>query len=281
MIASSLITADDLVPHLGDPDWIIIDCRFDLTQPDAGRAAYAVGHLPQARYADLNRDLSAPVTKHTGRHPLPDPYLLAQRFGAWGIHADTYVVAYDDSAGMFAARLWWLLRWLGHQRVAVLDGGWKQWNAQSLPLSNEIPQPTPVTFVPHTQDHWVDTQTVMQRLNDPRYALVDVRAAERFSGKAEPIDPIAGHIPGAHNIPSSNNVDTQGRFKSASALHALYTQRLSHLTPQQLTIMCGSGVTACHTLLALDIAGLHGAQLYAGSWSEWITDTTRPRAHGL
>ena len=281
MTYHTLIAADELARRINEPDWVIVDCRFDLAKPESGRAAYALSHLPNARYAHLNSDLSAPIAPSTGRHPLPNPQHLAQRLGAWGINTRTQVVAYDDSGGPFAARLWWLLRWLGHERVAVLDGGLKRWTAQSLPLSSDTPHVTPTAFTPHVQSMAVDVNTVQQRLNDARYTLIDVRAPERFAGTVEPIDPVAGHVPGARNIPFAQNLDPHGCFKSADELRALYEQHVSRVDPQRLMVMCGSGVTACHTVLALEVAGLAGAQLYAGSWSEWITDPSRPVARGL
>jgi thiosulfate/3-mercaptopyruvate sulfurtransferase len=263
--------------------WVIIDCRFDLAQPEAGAQAYAAGHIPGAIYAHLNRDLSAPVTSATGRHPLPDPEVLATTFGRWGIDSSTQVIAYDADNGAYAARLWWLLRWLGHPRVAVLDGGLRAWTEAGFPVTTLVPAPQPADFVGKPQrELWVDVHQVAENLIQPRWTLIDARAAERFAGKVEPIDPIAGHIPGALNHPFASNLDVNSRFLTREALRERLLNTLG--TPEATTAntavaMCGSGVTACHLLLALEAAGLPGARLYAGSWSEWITQP-RPVAQG-
>lgn len=275
----TLVSADDLAAQLGKRRWVIMDCRFNLADPESGRRAYGESHIPGAQYAHLDADLSGPRSERTGRHPLPDRASLATRMGSWGIGADTQVVAYDEGGGAFAARLWWLLRWLGHGAVAVLDGGWKTWTQQCLPTSHDTPLIAPQQFNPgNPLSRPVDAAFVAHTLRCDQYRLVDVRAPARFAGHHEPIDKVAGHIPGAINIPFDHNLTEQGTFRSPEQLRALYLPHLAPTGPQDLLAMCGSGVTACHTLLALEHAGLSGARLYAGSWSDWITDPQRPVA---
>jgi thiosulfate/3-mercaptopyruvate sulfurtransferase len=288
----TLIDVESLRKRQGESGLAVIDCRFDLANPEAGARAYVAGHIPGAGYADLNRDLSGPLTGSSGRHPLPNSGLFAKRLEELGIDNDTQVVAYDEANGSFAARLWWLLRWLGHARVAVLDGGIKAWiaaggalevgeasppTAQSSPGAKSSP---PARFFSPRPDSAavVSTAEVAAALRDPGTLLVDARAAERFAGKVEPIDPVAGHIPGAVNHPFSANLDADGRFLPPTQLQARWLERLAGRDPRQVIAMCGSGVTACHNLLSLEVAGLPGAKLYAGSWSEWIRDPARPVA---
>lgn len=270
-----------LARHLYDPDWVIVDCRFTLTHPPAGRAAYVAGHIPGARYAHLEEDLSSPVTPMTGRHPLPDPRTLAAKLGAWGIDGGKQVVVYDDTFGAMASRLWWLLRWLGHEKVAVLDGGLPKWRREKLPINAESPPVKPASF-PVCVNHalWLDTAAVEQGLREKSILLIDARAEERFTGEVEPLDRVAGHVPGAINVPFEDNLDFSGELLSDEALREHYGALLAGKTPKETVVMCGSGVTACHNLLALEHAGLSGARLYPGSWSEWITNPDRPVAKG-
>jgi len=286
MTFSTLIDASALRELAGKPDVAVIDCRFDLINPEAGRRAYLAGHIPAARYADLNQDLSAPISPNSGRHPLPSPKDFAATLGRLGIGNATQVIAYDDAGGSFAARLWWLLRWLGHRSVAVLDGGVKAWTAaggtlesgEEKPLSKEIPGGR---ISPRADSAAViGTADIAAFLNDPGNLLVDARAAERFAGSVEPIDAVAGHIAGAVNHPFSANLAPDGRFLPAPDLKRLWASRLAGRQAAHLAAMCGSGVTACHNLLSLEVAGLSGAKLYAGSWSEWIRDPNRPVARG-
>jgi len=276
----TLIDADSLRRMLGQPDLAVVDCRFDLANPEAGRQAYLHGHIPGARYADLNRDLSAPIGPGTGRHPLPSPEVFAARLGRLGIGNHTQVVAYDESNSSLAARLWWLLRWVGHDAVAVLDGGFKAWVARGGALSlSEAGEPPAGTahFTPRADPHAVlSTAEVERALEAGTALLVDARAAERFAGRVEPIDPLAGHVPGAVSHPFSQNLAADGRFLPAPELHRRWQERLAGRDPKSLVAMCGSGVTACHHLLSLEAAGLPGGKLYAGSWSEWIRDPRRP-----
>ncbi len=267
----------------GEP--VIIDCRFDLMQPDAGRAAYLSGHIPGARYADLNHDLAASVMPHTGRHPLPRADEFAAVLTRLGVANHSQVVAYDDGNGAFAARLWWMLRWLGHDAVAVLDGGVAAWRADGRPLqtgefaSAAADGAAAAAFVPHPRPEMtVDVQGVLALLTDTSQALVDARAAPRFAGTVEPIDPVAGHVPGALNHPFTDNLRPDGRWLDPADLRQRWQQRLGSRAPARVVAMCGSGVTACHNLLSLEVAGLSGARLYPGSWSEWIRDPGRPVA---
>lgn len=276
MAYTTLISADELAQSYHSPDWVVIDCRFELSDTSAGRRAYAAGHIPGARYAHLDEDLSGPILPgQTGRHPLPDPAALMSRLGAWGIDASKQVVVYDAQGGGVAARLWWMLRWLGHDAVAVLDGGWPAWSTAQYPQSQEVPTPQACTFVGQPKMHWIaDAAAVDALRQDARFALIDVRAPERYRGEVEPIDPIAGHIGGAINAPFAANME-QGRFKSPEALREHYQQLSGHKPSEQVVFYCGSGVTACHGILAWAHAGLGDARLYPGSWSEWITDESR------
>lgn len=255
----------------------ILDCRLRLDDPDAGRTLYLQGHIPGAVHADLERALAGPVTPTSGRHPLPEHTVLARRLGSLGVADDQQVIAYDDQGGAMAARLWWLLRWLGHDRVAVLDGGIQAWERQGGKLETGAVETRPATLTPRPPlAEPLSSETVAQELAGGRLRLLDVRAAERFRGDVEPLDPVAGHIPGAINRPFSTNLDADGRFLPAPDLRNLYADLAD--ADHELACMCGSGITACHTLLALEHAGLSGARLYAGSWSEWIRDPTRPVA---
>jgi thiosulfate/3-mercaptopyruvate sulfurtransferase len=278
MTQRTLIDVESLAAQLTSPDWVVVDCRFNLTDPLAGRAAYERGHIPRARYANLDDDLSRKPSAAEGRHPLPDPNVFAATLGAWGITSDTMVVGYDEASGAIAARLWWLLRWLGHERCAVLDGGLAAWQQAGLPLDTSAPVVTARTYERRRApggDAVIATDEVAarQRAGD---LLVDARGAPRYRGEQESIDPVAGHVPGAVNRPFSSNVTSEGRFRPASELRAELEKLLAGRDASRLIAMCGSGVTACHLLLALEHAGLSGGRPYAGSWSEWIRDTARP-----
>ena len=281
----TLIDVDSLQELLGGPRLAIVDCRFDLMNPEAGKQAYLRAHIPGARYADLDRDLSAPVGPRTGRHPLPPPAAFANRLGAMGIGDDAQVIAYDEANGSLAARLWWMLRWLGHGAVAVLDGGFKAWTARGGALESGQPTLRPEHFTPRVGANDV-AQAVLGSaelelaLRDSKTLLVDARAAERYAGTVEPIDSVAGHIPGAVNHPFSANLAADGRFLPAAELKRRWQERLGNADAANLVAMCGSGVTACHNLLSLEVAGLTGGKLYAGSWSEWIRDPRRPVVRG-
>jgi thiosulfate/3-mercaptopyruvate sulfurtransferase len=257
-----------LQAHLDDPHVVVVDCRFALLEPALGQQQYQAGHIPRANYLDLNQDLSGPVGVHGGRHPLPEITRLADKLGQMGINADTLVVAYDASRLAFAARLWWLLRYMGHDRVAVLDGGWPAWQAAGYPTSTELPQRSTVQFVPRLQSDWVVDITAVKTRN-PAVVLVDAREPERYRGEREPIDPVAGHIPGAVNYPWQDLTTADGLVKSA----AEQRDRWAALpNAAEVMVYCGSGVTACVDLLALAIAGRAPGKLYAGSWSDWCSD---------
>jgi len=283
---TTLIEPAELSRHLGDADWAIVDCRFDLARPEWGAQAFAASHIPHALYAHLDEDLSAPRTARSGRHPLPQVEVLAATFGRWGIDERVQVIAYDQGSGAFAARLWWLLRWLGHPPVAVLNGGLAAWERAGLPLSTENEPRAPRRFTARPDGRLLATGTEVAAavgsgaLTCGQQLLIDARSADRFAGENETIDPVAGHIPGARNHPFAGNLDAQGRFLEAGQLRRAWDNTLRGVSPRQLIAMCGSGVTACHNLLALEVAGFPGARLYAGSWSEWITDPAHPVARG-
>jgi thiosulfate/3-mercaptopyruvate sulfurtransferase len=259
--------------------YVLLDCRPD-------EAGYRVGHVRNAFHAQLERDLSAHTAEPArgGRHPLPDARVFSATLGRWGIRPATHVVAYDEQGGAnAAARLWWLLRALGHVRVQVVDGGLPSLLAAGFAQTSELPVAAPTAPYPADHFSWpvADIDEVERARSDPSRRLIDVRAAVRYRGEAEPIDPLAGHIPGALNVPLSENLRADGRFKSASELRALYAPTLAGSTPEQTIVHCGSGVTACHSLLALERAALPGAKLYVGSWSEWCRDPSRERASAL
>jgi thiosulfate/3-mercaptopyruvate sulfurtransferase len=273
----TLISPTALKPYLGDDDWRIIDCRFSLATPESGYQGYLEGHIPGALYAHLDNDLSSPVRSGTGRHPLPAREVLLEKFSAWGIDSSTQVVVYDTSNGMMAARLWWLLRWMGHASVALLDGGLTRWQREGNPITAEIPAIKPRRFTAcDPLEQLISSEELLTRLASPDHLLIDVRAAERYSGEVEPLDRIAGHIPGALNLPLQRSLDGDGNFLPPGQLKMLFQEALSAQPSRHVAVMCGSGVTACHTLLAMRVAGITGARLYAGSWSEWITDSRRP-----
>ena len=273
-----LITATELSQVLGNDRWVIIDCRFDLFKPEAGYNAYLAGHIPGSYYAHLEKDLSAPLTANSGRHPLPRAEDFTKTLCTWGIDNATQVVAYDASNGAFACRLWWLLRWLGHNNVAVLNGGMSAWTQAQLPISRDIPVTrSAAQFDLHVDNgYWVSSQFIESNLDNAKFLLIDVRAPERYAGQVEPIDPVAGHIPSAINIPFEQNVDSTGKFLSPTALKAVYSSVFHKVTPRHCAVMCGSGVTACQSIFAMELAGYQGAKLYAGSWSEWIRNPKHP-----
>jgi thiosulfate/3-mercaptopyruvate sulfurtransferase len=276
-----LISAAELAPHVSDPDWLVVDCRFELGKPETGERAYAAGHIPHAVYAHLDRDLASAVTARSGRHPLPQPEQFAATLAGWGLTPATQVVAYDADNSAYAARLWWLLRWVGHEAVAVLDGGFKAWNAAGLPTSTETPRRRTGTFVARpNRDMWLDAGEVGERVRRDDWRLLDARAPERFAGTVEPIDPVAGHVAGARNHPFASNLGSDARFLPAQELQRRFEQSQAGVADDHTIVMCGSGVTACNLLLAMEAAGKRGARLYAGSWSEWIREPSRPIKKG-
>ncbi|MFZ6862310.1 sulfurtransferase [Undibacterium sp. Ji67W] len=278
---STLISAQDLSEHINDEQWVILDCRHDLMDTNAGSQAYAAGHIPQAQFVHLDHSLSAPKVSadgvFRGRHPLPDKQQFIQTLRRLGINNDTQVIAYDAHGGMFSARVWWMLKWVGHAAVAVLDGGLPAWNALSLPLTKDVLQVRSGGLKEHASlVPQVDVAAVLDNISSAEFTLVDARAADRYRGENETIDPVGGHIPGALNRFFKNNLQSDGRFKAAEQLRAEWSALLTQ--PEKAIMQCGSGVTACHNLLALEVAGLTGAALYPGSWSEWCSDSSRPVA---
>jgi thiosulfate/3-mercaptopyruvate sulfurtransferase len=272
MITSPLITAEWLHNYLeraSNPKMAIVDCRFALGDPDLGRQQYEAAHIPGAYYLDLNRDLSSPAGVHGGRHPLPDDRVLGAKLAAMGIDADTLVIAYDDSRFGFAARLWWLLRYYGHDRVALLDGGYRNW-VNAYPVTNELPEvATAGNFQPQIQSDWiVEIERVRAIQHSPAHVLIDSREPDRYLGKTEPIDPVAGHIPSAVNYPWQGVSTPEGFVLPIDAQRQRWEAILSDLEP---IVYCGSGVTACVNLFSLELAGITGAKLYPGSWSDWIS----------
>ncbi len=285
-IWTTLVQAEALAAALGRDDLVVFDTRASLATPGAGEAAYRQSHVPGALYAHLDRDLSdfsSPHVSGAGRHPWPDVTVFTAWLGSRGVTPSHQVIAYDDGDGAYAARLWFLLQALGHERVAVLDGGWSRWNALGLPVDTAIPEPVPRTYrvaseARFDRDRLLDAEAVQAHLSQGGL-LVDARAAERFRGEVEPIDRKAGHVPGAVNRPYARNL-VEGRFKSPEQLAEEFAQLFEGHAPRDVVAMCGSGVTACHHLLAMAHAGLTGAKLYAGSWSGWIEEPSRPIATG-
>lgn len=280
---TTLISAAELARHVLEPDWIVIDCRHDLANPAAGRIAYDTGHIPNAQFANLDTALSdkAPGPDGTtrGRHPLPDRDSFIETLRIWGINSSSQVVAYDAQGGMFAARLWWMLRWIGHEAVAVLDGGLPAWIAEDMWLSTEpgakargnVALQAPLVST-------VSATDIIRNLSSAACNVVDARAPDRYRGENETLDPVGGHIPGAKNRFFKDNLQADGRFKPAVQLRTEFESLVT--SPEKSVMQCGSGVTACHNLLAMEIAGLSGAALYPGSWSEWCADPSRPVATG-
>ncbi|MGQ7957166.1 sulfurtransferase [Pseudomonas sp. SP16.1] len=283
MPLAQLLTPAQLQQRLQQPGLVLLDCRFALEDPAYGRRSYLQGHIPGACFADLDGDLSGPIVPGvTGRHPLPDPARLSQRLRDWGMRAGSQVVLYDDGSGAFAAHAWWLLLWLGKRDdLYLLDGGLKAWREAGLELETEVPTPAAGDFVGQADDALVlDAEQLTQRLGSPELCLLDARALPRFRGEVEPLDPVAGHIPGAQCAAFTDNLDADGYFLPAEQLRARFDALRGERPPQSLVAYCGSGVTACHNLFALSLAGYPLAPLYAGSWSEWITDPQRPVASG-
>lgn len=276
-----LITTEELAAHLHDPDWIVIDTRHDLADPAKGPRLYAEGHIPGAYFMHVDHDLAGHHTGTNGRHPLPDVDEFAARINERGVTPDSQVVVYDDLSGSFAVRLWWMLRWLGHDKVALLDGGYPLWVKEGRPVTQEAPVARQGSFVPrpHLGDT-VDVHYVDRFREDPAVKLVDARASDRYKGLQEPIDPVAGHVPGAVNRFWKENLAPDGRFKAAGQLRSEFDALLGGMQASQVVHMCGSGVTACHNLFAMELAGLPGAKLYPGSWSEWCADPARAVATG-
>lgn len=276
---NTLIRTEELARRLGEADVVVCDVRHDLARADTwGEAQYREAHVPGAVFVHLDRDLSGAKTGTNGRHPLPMPQAAAATFARLGIGPGTQVVAYDQGQGMFAARLWWMLRWLGHEAVAVLDGGFAKWKAEGRTIASGNEAPRAADFAIRHVTPTVDASGIMASLPRGALALIDARAPERFRGETEPLDAVAGHIPGARNRPYTQNLAADGTFKQPSLLRSEFATLLADVSPDLVVHQCGSGVTACHNLLAMEIAGFAGTRLYPGSWSEWCADPERPVA---
>jgi thiosulfate/3-mercaptopyruvate sulfurtransferase len=276
---TSLISARILHPHLDNPAWVIVDCRFRLDNPQAGRAMYNELHIPGAVYADLDRDLSAPAaTPDEGRHPLPDLQEFRAKLGNWGINQRVQVVCYDDWGGVLAARLWWMLRYLGHESVAVLDGGWQNWIAHDYPTSKALEHTSPTTFEGEPNPNMLADLSEVASLSAQGEGkrLIDAREAKRYRGEIEPIDAQAGHIPGARNYHFAKNLTTNATMQPANELRKRWQSFLGRESPSEMIMYCGSGVSACHNLLAMEHVGLRGARLFIPSWSGWSANPERP-----
>jgi thiosulfate/3-mercaptopyruvate sulfurtransferase len=278
-MSSLLVSVEELAAH---PEWRIFDCRHDLKDTGYGQRAFAKEHIPGAIHLHLDRDLSGPTTGRNGRHPLPSVENFAALMSACGVGQDTQVVAYDNEGGIFAARLWWLLRWLGHDKVALLDGGLPGWRRSKRPLDGTVPEVAAANFMPRPcEDVTVEAESIMTTLGSTDLLLIDARSPERFAGENETLDPVGGHIPGAINRFYFDNLDDSGcYFKPADELRMEFTAALGNRDPATVVQQCGSGVTACHNLMAMELAGLSGSKLYPGSWSEWCADPSRPVATG-
>jgi thiosulfate/3-mercaptopyruvate sulfurtransferase len=281
MSFTTLVSTEVLADHLNDPIYVVIDCRHKLEDEAWGEREYPVGHIPGAAFAHLDRDLSSPKTGTNGRHPLPDPLVLAETFARLGIGRDSQVVAYDQDSGMFASRLWWLLRWLGHDAVAVLNGGFARWLSESRPAPSGIEQHSRCEFrAAPRSDLLVNARQVAALVGHPDWRLLDARAPERYRGDIEPIDPVPGRIPGATNHFFQWNLNEAGTFRAPEDLRDRIGRSVGVTSSDHVVCYCGSGVTACHNVLAMEHAGLKGAKLYPGSWSEWSADPTRPVERG-
>ena len=275
----TLIDPSTLSKHLHDPDWVVIDCRFDLANPDKGEEWYREGHIPGARYAHLDRHLSGPKTGTNGRHPLPDAETLCKTFSALGISNGKQVVAYDADSAMYAARLWWMLRWMGHDAVAVLDGGLALWQREGHPVRGGVESSTVGHFKGAPRPGWrLTVDEVAALVGDRSRLLVDSRTPDRYRGIGETLDKVGGHIPGAANYFFQQNLAADKTFKDADDLQTQWAPILEGRDPKDVVVYCGSGVTACHNLLALEHAGIHGVKIFPGSWSEWSADPSRPVA---
>lgn len=280
-MADTLVEIDQLAARLGDPLWMVFDCRFDLGNPEAGYNAYLAGHVPGAAYASLEHHLSGAKSGINGRHPLPEVEALVGFLRFHGVGNETQVVGYDARDGVYAARLWWLLRWLGHEHVAVLNGGLSAWQSAGLPVdTRSVVTPTVGDFTARRTNTTSASLAMIEGRDEEKLKIIDARAANRYRGEVEPIDPVAGHIPGALNRPYTDNLDASGRFLTPQELQKAFQPLVAGAPIEKIVHQCGSGVTACHNLLAMEIAGMHGSLLYPGSWSEWCTNPQHPVAKG-
>ena len=280
MHRSTLVGTAELAAHLDDPDWKVFDCRHDLSDPEYGPREYAKGHIPGARFMHVDHDLAALVTGKNGRHPLPDAQVFMRKLGAAGVGDGTQVVAYDAHGGVYAARFWWMLRWLGHTNVAVLDGCYAKWIGEHRSATATVPLAVPARFDGQPRAITVQASDILELLGRPGSKLIDARAPDRYRGENETLDPVGGRIPGSLNRFFRENLDANGCFMSAAELRPVFRALLGDTPAGEVVHSCGSGVSACHNLLAMEIAGLPGAKLYPGSWSEWCSDASRPVEKG-
>ncbi len=281
MTYQTIISVEDLNKNINNQDWFVFDCRFMLKDPHSGLQKFSLGHIPGAQFADMDNDLAAPMTPTSGRHPLPNPDELIKKLQSWGLNNSSQVICYDDMSGAFAARMWWLLKWLGHENVAVLDGGIDLWTGSGLELETDVKKRTTGTFSGHANNNmWVDVEFVKQEIAQNNITLLDARSEERYTAKDTKTDPVAGHVPGAISIPFSGNLSKQGVFLSKGELQTRFAAMVNNAEKKEVVNMCGSGVTACHNLLAMSVADLPMTRLFVGSWSEWIKDKSRPVAIG-
>ena len=280
MAYRTLIDTATLANNIGDPEWRIFDLRHDLMNPELGREQYAEGHISGASFVPLDLALSGEKTGANGRHPLPDANDFMATLGEWGVRPGQQIVVYDGSNGTFAGRLWWMMRWMGHYSVAVLDGGITKWEKEGRPLTAEVPHFAPTTYKGAPRTMHVDVGFVEANLGKSEVTVIDARASGRYAGIGETIDPVGGHIPGALNRPFTENLNKDGTYKAPEVLAKEFAALLGNRSPKQIVHQCGSGVSACHNILAMEIAGLAGSRLYPGSWSEWCQDPKRPVATG-
>ncbi len=276
-----LIKSHDLSLHLNDPQWVVFDCRHDLFDAGKGERLYRDGHIPGAHFANIDTDLSGEKTGRNGRHPLPSPTAFAAFLARHGVAQHAAIVAYDDVGGQFASRLWWMARWIGLANVYLLDGGIGKWVAEGRAMSTDVPVPRPVALKanPDPLMLWSAAE-VQAHLGDPAHRLIDARAPERYRGEVEPIDPVAGHIPGAVNRFFKDNLHADLTLRSKEEIAQGFSALIGDVSPENVIHQCGSGVTACMNIFAMEMAGLKGSKLYAGSWSEWVSDPARPIVKG-
>lgn len=281
MSFDTIISAQDLKDIIDDDNVRVFDCRFSLKDPQGGMKSYQAGHLPNAQFADMDTQLSSAMTEASGRHPLPEVDVFIDQLKQWGVNNDTQVIAYDDISGAFAARLWWMMRWLGHNKVAVLNGGMKQWTDAGYELTQDATEFAKGEFSGSANMEWlVDIDTVQAELANNSITLIDARAADRFTAKDQKTDPVPGHVPGANNLPFGGNLTKDGLFESPEVIKQRYADVVNDQSLTNVVNMCGSGVTACHNLLAQAVAGLPPTKIFIGSWSQWIRDPSRPVATG-
>jgi len=281
MTFQTIISTQDLQKNINDQDWFVFDCRFLLKDPEGGLKKFKQDHIPGAQYADMDKDLASAMTATSGRHPLPNPDELIQKLQSWGVNNSSQIICYDDMSGAFAARMWWLLKWLGHNDVAVLDGGIDKWTTSNFSLEADVKTRQVGSFAGQANnDMWVGIDFVKQQLEANKINLLDARSGERFTAKDSKTDPVAGHVPGAMSFPFAWNLTKQGVFLSSDGLQKRFADSFSDSQNKEVINMCGSGVTACHNLLAMSIAKLPMTRLFVGSWSEWIKDKSRPVATG-